>query len=477
MSTDAAIAANRFGYGARPGDLARLGSRARDSLLAQLDGAPPLLSDPALSGSRQLLAQTYAQREQALAGRAGGAAPNQQDPQAAQAAKLGQLLREVFLPAYTADVAARAQAAITSDRDFLERLVHFWSNHFAISVDKAAVLGLPGTMEREAIRPHVLGKFGDMLLAVEQHPGMLLYLDNQQSIGPHSQVAQLANRRGRDLGLNENLGREILELHTLGVDAGYTQADVRALATMITGWSVGGGAVEARGPAAQLRGGGEPGAFFFRAAFHEPGAQQLLGKRYGEDGLGQGVSALRDLAVNAHTARHVSTKLARHFVADDPPAALVDRLTRAWLDSRGDLPTVYRALINSPESWQQPLAKYKTPADYIYSAFRALAMPFQGRPVELRLFEMLGQRSFQPGSPAGWPDRSADWDGSSALLKRLELAQQLGQRLGTARNAAALAEAALGPVLSADTRTAIARAQDGAQALTLLLAAPEFMRR
>jgi uncharacterized protein (DUF1800 family) len=229
--------------------------------------------------------------------------------------------------------------------------------------------------------------------------------------------------------------------------------------------------------AAQLRGGGEPGAFYFRAAFHEPGSQQLLGKRYGEEGLGQGERALRDLAVHARTARHVSTRLARHFVADEPPAVLVDRMARAWMETRGHLPAVYRALVESPESWQQPLAKFKTPTDYLYSAYRALAMPFQGRPAELAVFDMLGQRPFQPGSPAGWPDRSADWDGSSALLKRLELAQQLGQRLGSNRNAARLADAVLGPVLSADTRTSIARAQDGAQALTLLLAAPEFMRR
>jgi uncharacterized protein (DUF1800 family) len=469
-STDAAIAANRFGYGARPGDLARLGSQARDSLLAQLGGAAPLLKDAALSGSQQLLAQAAALRDEPRGDGAAAMMPPAPAPQSEQAVNLARLLRENFLPAYTADVFARARAATTSERDFLERLVQFWSNHFAVSVDKAAVLGLPGTMEREVIRPHVLGSFTDMLLAVEQHPAMLLYLDNQQSIGPNSLAAQQAGRRGRELGLNENLGREILELHTLGVDAGYTQQDVRALATMITGWSIGGGA-------GRLRGGGEPGAFFFRAASHEPGSQQLLGKRYAEDGLAQGSAALRDLAVNPRTARHVSTKLARHFVADDPPAAVVERLTKAWLDSRGNLPAVYRALINSPESWQQPLAKYKTPADYIYSAHRALGLPFGNRPVDLRLFELLGQRSFQPGSPAGWPDRSTDWDGSSALLKRLEWAQQAGQRLGSQRDAGKLAETALGPVLSADTRSAIARAQDGAQALTLLLVAPEFMRR
>ncbi|HTQ36201.1 MAG TPA: DUF1800 domain-containing protein [Steroidobacteraceae bacterium] len=470
ISTDAAIAANRFGYGARPGDLARLGAHARDSLLQQLAGAPPLLSNPSLSASRQLIAQAEELREQAAGEKSQDprAAPPAA-PDAAQATKIGKLLRDIYLPAYTADVMARGRAAIGGERDFLERLVQFWSNHFAVSVDKLVVLGLPGTLEREAIRPHVLGNFTDMLLAVEQHPAMLLYLDNQQSIGPNSPAAKQAGRRGRELGLNENLGREILELHTLGVDAGYKQQDVRALATMITGWSIGGGKGAQRG--------GEPGAFFFRPAFHEPGSRQLLGRRYAEDGLAQGVAALRDLAVDPHTARHVSTKLARHFVADDPPAPLVERLTRAWLDSRGDLPAVYRALVASPEAWSTPLAKYKAPTDYIYSAYRALSLPFGARPVDLKLFELLGQRSFQPGSPAGWPDRSPDWDGSSALLKRLQWAHEVGLRLGASRDAGRLADAALGPILTADTRTAIARAQDGAQALTLLLAAPEFMRR
>jgi uncharacterized protein (DUF1800 family) len=466
LPTDAAIAANRFGYGARPGDLDRLGTHARDSLLAQLKGEPPLLDDASLPSTRRLLARVATVREEAQQERRDAM---DEDAPTGQAAKVGKLIRETFAPAYVADVGARARAAITTQRDFLERLVQFWSNHFAVSVDKVAVLGLAGTMEREAIRPHVLGSFADMLLAVEQHPAMLLYLDNAQSIGPGSALARQATRRGRELGLNENLGREILELHTLGVGSGYTQQDVRALASMITGWSIGGGEGRLRG--------GEPGVFMFREAMHEPGAQQLLGRRYADAGVGQGTAALRDLAVDARTARHVSGKLACHFVADDPPAALVDRLVRAWMETRGDLREVCRALIEAPESWRQPLAKYKTPTDYLYSAYRALSLPFAGRPADIRVFELLGQRQFAPGSPAGWPDRSADWDGPSALLKRLEWAQQTGQRLGNSRAAGKLAEATLGPVLSADTRGAIARAQDGAQALALLLAAPEFMRR
>ncbi len=458
MSIEAAIAANRFGLGARPGELAGLSQHARDALLAQLGGAAPMLPETLPAGS-VVLARVAEKRAAARDQRAAGA----------DAVKLAKSLRDIYLPAYTAEVLARWRAAVTSERSFVERLVQFWSNHFAVSVDKLVVLGLAGALEREAIRPHVLGTFSDMLLAVEQHPAMLLYLDNQQSIGPNSVAARLASRRGKDFGLNENLGREILELHTLGVDGQYTQADVHALATLVTGWSIG-------GDAGRLRG-GVPGEFFFRAALHEPGDAMLLGKRYAAGGMEQGVGALRDLALHPRTARHLATKLVRHFVADDPPAAAVERVLAAYLHTGGDLPSTYRALIAAPESWQNPLTKFKTPADYIYSSWRALSLPVGTNMRDLRVFEELGQRSFQPGSPAGWADRSADWDGSAALMKRLEWAQGVGQRLGARSDAQQLASAVLGASLGANTQRAIARAADGAQALTLLLGSPEFMRR
>ena len=461
---EAAIAANRFGFGARPGDLARIGSHAREALKQQLRGPAPLLPE-ALEASHTLLARVQDART-ARREAAGDAQPS--------ALANAKVLRDIYRPAYVADVQARVRAAITREADFLERLVHFWSNHFAVSVDKPAVLGLAGAMEREAIRPHVLGNFADMLLAVEQHPAMLLYLDNARSIGPDSAAARVAATRGRQLGLNENLGREILELHTLGVNGGYTQQDVQSLAAIITGWSLGGGAGRLRG--------GEPGKFHFREAFHQPGAKLLLGRRYADDGVGQGRAALRDLALHPRTAAHLARKLACHFVADDPPSSLLARLERAYLDSRGDLAALYGALIDSREAWQQPLAKFKTPTDYLYSAYRALQLAApdpsgSGRVLDLRVFELLGQRPFQPGSPAGWPDRSADWDGSAALLKRLEWAQEVGQRLGSRRDAVQVADAVLGGTLTGATRTGLSRAQDGAQALTLLLASPEFMRR
>jgi uncharacterized protein (DUF1800 family) len=474
---DAAIAANRFGLGARPGELARLGSDPRGALIAQLKAPAPLITEP-LAASHELLARVIDQRaalREAGVGSLGvpsGARPGNGaagNPPAESVVAIAKVLRDIYLPAYLDDVTARFRAAVSSERSFLERLTHFWSNHFAVSVDKLQVLGLAGAMEREAIRPHVLGRFSDMLLAVEQHPAMLLYLDNAQSVGPASRAAQFAQGRGRNVGLNENLGREILELHTLGVDAGYTQDDVRALASIITGWSIGGNVGRLQG--------GEPGKFHFRELLHEPGKQVLLGKSYQQQGMDQGVAALRDLATNPHTARHIATKLARHFIADDPPAVAVDKITLAFEQSRGDLATVYRALLESPEAWNPPAVKFKTPAEFLFSTYRALDLPVGGKRRDLQAFELLGQRNFQPGSPAGWPDRSVDWDGSAALFKRLEWAQALGQRLGSERNALQVADSALGAAMHAETRRAIERAQDGSQALTLLFSSPDFMRR
>jgi uncharacterized protein (DUF1800 family) len=510
-TAEPAIAANRFGLGARPGELAGIGSDARGWLEKQLAGAPPKLNDAGLRPSHEILAEAMELRRERREGRASsrderprrrpgarvatgsgngfaaadgnadargqlgvaGVSPDGEPVQAsgseiplANLVKIGRLYR----PIYVEEVTARLRAAVASERPFVERLTHFWTNHFAVSVDKLAVLGLAGSFEREAIRPHVLGNFTDMLLAVERHPAMLLYLDNHLSVGPGSRAARLVKRRrDRQLGLNENLAREILELHTLGVGGGYTQADVTSFAGVITGWSIG-------GDIGRLQR-GEPGRFTFRPEVHEPGAKTVLGKRYGEDGEKQGIAVMRDLAAHPSTARFVATKLARHFIADEPPAAAVDRIATAFSSSHGDLRTVYRALLSSPEAWERPLTKFKTPSDYIVSSYRALAMPVEARRGSLVSFEVLGQRTYSPGSPAGWPDRSPDWDGASALMKRIEWADAVGQRVGNRQNAAEIAPQVLGPTLSDGTRTAIARAASGEQALTLLLTAPEFLRR
>ena len=458
-----AIAANRFGLGSRPGDLETIGGSGREWLRAQLKSAPPRLDDPGLRPSAEILVQALDLRREIQEQRRAKAAGDD----TAAIAKLPQLLR----PVYVEEATARFHQAVLTDRPFVERITQFWTNHFAVSVDKNLVLGLAGSLEREAIRPNILGNFGDLLLAVEQHPAMLLYLDNHVSIGPNSTAAQKRARQHaeRKNGINENLARETLELHTLGVGGGYTQADVTSYAEVITGWSIGGDQGRQRE--------GEPGKFVFRADFHEPGAKVVLGKRYAESGYNQGVAVLHDLANHHSTARFIATKLARHFIADDPPEKAVERIAQAYTNSGGYLPAVYNALIESPDAWTQPLAKYKTPSDYIVSSFRGLQVPLDNVRTPLAPFELLGQRTYSPGSPAGWPDRSADWDGASALMKRIEWADAVGQKLGTHRDAAELAPQLLGETLTSATKTAIARAVTGSQAVTLLLAAPEFMRR
>jgi uncharacterized protein (DUF1800 family) len=465
---DAAIAANRFGLGARPGDLVSIGSDPRGWLQAQLRGGPPLLGTAELpstaqiaTGAEPILAERRAAR------RTSGAGSSNDDSDAVQA--LAMRLPQYLRPIYQADSRARWRAAMDTDRPFMERLVHFWSNHFAVSVDKFALLGIAGSFEREAIRPHVTGRFLDLLLAVETHPAMLLYLDNQQSAGPNSQLAQRAARGGRVLGLNENLGREILELHTLGVDSGYTQSDVTSFAKVLTGWSIGGG----QGRLAS----GAPGTFLFRDNLHEPGVQTIRGRHYAEADQAQGIAVLADLAAAPATAQHLATKLCRHFIADEPPRAAVEALTQAYLRSGGDLVAVYSALIDLRFAWQSSLPKFKAPQDYLFSIGRGLQLPPQLDKLVMNTLVLLGQRPFAPGSPAGWPDRSSDWDGSAELMKRIELSNAMAQKLGDQRDAAALGPQLLGGTLSAETRQSIARAASPAQALALLMTAPEFLRR
>jgi uncharacterized protein (DUF1800 family) len=484
IESASAIAANRFGLGARPGELEKLGS-PRAWLKSQLAGGPPLLNAADLKSTRDILVgaaallEDKAEMGKEARGELKRQSSNDNDAAAAARARvqlLAMKLPRYYRPLYIADARARLQSAVSTDRPFVERLVQFWGNHFAVSIDKIAVLGIAGSMEREAIRPNVLGRFADLLLAVEKHPTMLLFLDNAQSVGPNSMLAQLAARRAaqrnRQLGLNENLAREILELHTLGVDGGYTQVDVTSFAKVITGWSAG----VQRAAMARLDN-GPPGEFMFRPAIHEPGAQTVIGKRYAQDGLAQGEAVLRDLAATAATAKHLATKLARHFVADDPPSSVVQRLTDAYLNSDGDLPTVYAALIDSPEAWAEASAKYKTPLDYVHSIYRGLQLPVPEGQQALASLQLLGQQQYLPGSPAGWPDRSADWDGSAALMKRIELASTVAHKVGSKVNATELAPQLLGTTLTDETRQSIARAESGTQALTLLLTAPEFMRR
>jgi uncharacterized protein (DUF1800 family) len=315
------------------------------------------------------------------------------------------------------------------------------------------------------------GKFSDLLLAAEQHPAMLTYLDNQRSIGPKSSAAQRAGRRKSDrkFGLNENLAREILELHTVGVNGGYSQENVTDFARAMTGWSIG----SSRG---RMKG-GRPGRFYFRNEIHEPGSVKVLNKRYSQKGVEQAEAILSDLAGHPATARHIAEKLARHFVADEPPAKLVDSLTKTYLESNGDLPSLHAALVNAESAWTQTFTKYKTPEDFVISTFRALnRTPDDTRKVYTAL-EMMGQATFKPGSPAGWPDTAAHWGGADGLYKRIEWSNAVAARVGQQMNPLLLGDTALGPALGDHSRTAISRAESLQQGLVLLLVSPEFQRR
>ncbi len=382
LTQDAAIAANRFGLGARPRDAAAIGSDPKGWLEEQVASAKrsaPAAGEPA--GVRARAPEAPRPRGRPPGCRAGArergpaeeGAPRSDGNGAGTASpgigedaikQFGQFSREHYLE----QVNERHRRAIETDQPFIERLVQFWSNHFAVSADKALVGPLVGLYEQEAIRPHVTGNFHALLLAVERHPAMNIYLDNTTSMGASSMAASLARSRGRELGLNENLAREILELHTLGVDGGYTQRDVTEFAKVITGWSIGGaigpgarGAVKpvsaggnaqkaARSPFGD---GGKPGEFYFRPAMHEPGDKVVLGKTYKESGVAEGEQVLASLARSPATAKHLATKLARHFVADDPPDALVARLADTYLKHDGELAPVYRDLIRADESWRR----------------------------------------------------------------------------------------------------------------------------
>ena len=364
--------------------------------------------------------------------------------------------RAILLP----EIEARFGKMIESDAGLTERLVAFWSNHFATSIRKGGqMMALIPGMEREAIRPNVHGRFEDMLLAVTRHPAMLFYLDANQSFGPNSQ--QGARRRR---GLNENLAREIMELHTLGVGGGYTQADVTAFAAALTGWSF------------YWQNDALGGNFVFWRGNHEPGDKTVLGRVYGDAGEAQAVSILRDLAIHPSTARFIATKLVAHFIADDPPPALVRRVALAFLESRGDLAETTRALVSAPEAWAGAQAKIRTPAEFVVATLRATGARLPAQNLT-GVLNNLGQPVFAPPSPKGFPDDVATWLAPDALKSRLDWVSAFSGRFGERLDPVGLANDVLGGRLTDETLTAIRRAESRPQALALLLMSPEFQRR
>lgn len=437
----AAVALGRYGFGAGPGELAGVAGDPQGWLRSQLSVPPYRAASLAdIGGSQPRLAAVFAARAESS-----GAAEN--------------LVREQGRDWLVADLTARTAAAIATTTPFVERLVHFWSNHFTVSTAKPVLLAAAAGYEQEAIRPYVLGRFADMLQAVVAHPAMLIYLDNAQSVGPDSIVGSR-----RDLGLNENLAREILELHTLGVDGGYAQADVRALAEILTGWSV------------SNEDDSDAGSFRYRPRIHQPGPKTLLGITYQEDGQGEATAALQALARHPATARHVARKLARHFIADDPPEGTVDRLAGVFHATDGDLAAVAGTLIDLFDDIADPLGKVKSPHDLVVSALRALdgAAYAHGGVLSMRV---LGQLPFGAPSPAGWPDRAEDWLGPDALMKRIEWAVEVGRRMPAFASPVRIARGTIWPLASEQTRFQIEMAPSVADGTALLLASPEFQRR
>ncbi|WP_296745410.1 DUF1800 family protein [Mesorhizobium sp.] len=508
----ALVALNRFGLGARPGDdLKKIAGDPRGYLKAELKQQDIALispDDPANAGlldstaaiqasitanverkvARDRMAEASMQQSatDAPAGQPGAMAPK---PGAiapksgatapkpdAMAAKTPTAVPQPGTPPpkpavppveadiYRAEAKARFDRAFNAGPGFVERLVAFWSNHFCVSAAKGQVVrASAGAFEREAIRPFVFDHFANMLLAVEHHPAMLFYLDNQQSIGPDSRAGM---RRTR--GLNENLAREILELHTLGVGSGYSQGDVTSFAGMLTGWTM-------AGREGRL---GEPGTFVFNANAHQPGKAMLLGKTYPDGGMGQAEAALNDIARQPATALHIATKLARHFIADNPPPAAVTHLAEVFAKTDGNLMAVSQALIDMPQAWSTPLTKLRSPIDYVVSLRRAIGPSAGNEPQRtLGWLRALGEPLWEPPGPNGFPDQTDAWASAEGMKTRLDIAWQAARQASNIGNPNEMLDELFGPSASPETRQAIARAESKQQALALLLMAPEFQRR
>ena len=485
----AAIALHRFGFGPRAGSLASVAADPRGAILDDLDrpGAGRIADADLLTTgeaaraafdcrqekkAERLVLRVDREATQAEAKKVAEAAKASDKTDMTQPGSMQADAMQTSAPAKTnpgpgipqqiffEEAKARFDSALNAEIGLIDRLTWFWSNHFCVSADKGPVRALCGAFEREAIRGNVLGKFADILVAVESHPAMLLYLDNAGSIGPNSIVGQ---RRGK--GINENLAREILELHTLGVHGGYSQDDVTNFAKVITGWTF--------SPLKQdTQHGGE---FIFNDRMHEPGAQSILSRSYDDGGYEQGRAVLLMLARHPATAKHIATKLARHFIADDPPPALVTRLAKRFLDTNGDLKDITKTLLTSQESWDAPRSKLKRPAEWIVSSMRASGMMMSDVRRVINTLNLLGEPLWRPPAPKGFSDDSATWlDG---LAQRLDIANEIARRIGGMTDPEAVAEDALGPLASAETRQTIARAESRQQALALLLMSPEFQRR
>lgn len=449
------IAVNRFGYGARGDELEQAKANPKQWVISQLlpvsfNTSLPNSNDVFIAHAKFVKQKKQGKKQAKKAGLTKGIS--------SEKAALKQIKNygRNALRDLSADT---LNQAITSSNSVSWRLLDFFSNHFSVSTTGVLMTGLSATLEREAIAPHLLGDFAEMLLAVEQHPAMLIYLNNEKSFGANSRMA-----KKRKVGLNENLAREIMELHTLGVNGGYSQKDVVELAKGITGWSV-------KRPKKDHGTG-----FIFRAYGHEPGSRVLLGKTYSQKNASQGEQMLRDLAMHPSTANYVCGKIAHHFVSEKAPKALIKKMENTWLKNNGNIKKVMITMFSSEEAWLSDLQKFKTPREFVISTYRAITPnPVKDKMLFYSL-DNLGQKPFNAGSPAGYSDDENDWLGASALMARIEWSNILSnqfQRITPEK----IMTTSLGSSVSQNTYQLVMRAESRQQSKTLLLMSPEFQRR
>ncbi|MBD8662890.1 DUF1800 domain-containing protein [Rhizobium sp. CFBP 8752] len=485
------LAAIRYGYGLRPGEEP---PRDAEALLAQLDQAAkrkPRFPREGAGGRRETASRVMSLRA-AEAKAAKDGKPNE---------SIRKETQKEALQIYRQDAMARLAQAILSPFGFHERLASFWTDHFSTSALKSLPMRMVVPLyEAEAIRPNLAGSFANLLKAAMLHPAMLIYLDQSDGAGMDAPAGRPGGR-----AVNESLGRELLELHTLGAGSGYTQEDVRAAALILTGLSVDRRALEV----------------VYRPRISEGGSISLLGEVYEDDEAGSQdhLRMLEDLALNPMTAEHVCRKLVIHFVADEPPADLVAAMTAAWAETEGDLKAVYRAMLDHPRAWSDPGQKIKRPFEFVVSGFRAVDISdkdlsrlleemdddeqeddgpmrkalkmasstaaradakqraARANDLTLAALQRMDQPIWQPPSPAGYADLASVWLSPGQLSERIAWARLMAGRFGQRRDPGTFLDAALGDAAGQNTRDVIAQAPNTNHAIAMVLASPEFNRR
>ena len=520
---DALHVLNRLAFGPAPGDLervARMGAPAwiAEQLQPERLALPAFLADQLASlrtpkqSQRELIEQYREMAKEAKdAKQAETASPDGKKPQTEEGAERRQKVAAIYVEAGD----ERLLQALNSPRQLQEVLVDFWFNHFNVFQGKGLDRVLVESYEREAIRPNVLGRFRTMLGATARHPAMLFYLDNWLSAAPGFKARGIGKQA---TGLNENYARELMELHTLGVDGGYTQQDVTELARIFTGWTM-----QPQQPrrrrvdieSAPVYARGHPGdsIFAFDPARHDNGSKTWLGHSIAPGGQMEGEFALDVLARHPATAKHIAIKLARRFVADQPSPALVGRLSARFLDTDGDLRAVMQALVDSPEFRDAKPAKFKTPYQYVLSSVRASGIATTNVKPLMAVLAQLGQPLYGCQTPDGYHDTEADWLNPNAITQRVNFATALasgklplqhiddpaapvpaqGIKAMERQTDQAMARdqavegstppvdattllATLGPAISDKTRAAVASSPPALRA-ALVLGSPDFMRR